>query len=475
MTILQSQPKAFRLIALIQICESFSYYGMRAILILFLMKSFLASDSKAYAISAVFVTLVEFIRLIGGVAADKALGLRYSIILGTIIISSGHILMSCSDFIYLSENTLFYIGLGMIVLGSGLFKANCASLLGEFYQKDDPRRQSGYTLYYTCINIGALLSTILCGIVSEVYGYKYGFSLAAIGMCIANIFLYIMNGYLEDKGRLQNFRISKAIKVFCLYLLLLPVIIYAVINAEQSLNILPIIMGIALCIISLNFRNLCKEEIKNIGIIALAVILMALFYSIELQMGSTLIIYAENFVERQIMGYTIPSSVVNAINPLSIIFLGSIVAKILSRRSCGLISSFKNIGYAFTIVGLGFIALSSVGIINPETKLSLIAFLPIFALIGASELLVGPAIYALSSRLAPSNLKGSVMGLVMFGYSLAGIISGFTSKMFVFKTTPTIKDFSNNYSLIGFTLLLIAFAIIGVTTIKQSKNAKLAY
>ncbi len=170
MTILQSQPKAFRLIALIQICESFSYYGMRAILILFLMKSFLASDSKAYAISAVFVTLVEFIRLIGGVAADKALGLRYSIILGTIIISSGHILMSCSDFIYLSENTLFYIGLGMIVLGSGLFKANCASLLGEFYQKDDPRRQSGYTLYYTCINIGALLSTILCGIVSEVYG-----------------------------------------------------------------------------------------------------------------------------------------------------------------------------------------------------------------------------------------------------------------------------------------------------------------
>ena len=202
---------------------------------------------------------------------------------------------------------------------------------------------------------------------------------------------------------------------------------------------------------------------------------MALFYSIELQMGSTLIIYAENFVERQIMGYTIPSSVVNAINPLSIIFLGSIVAKILSRRSCGLISSFKNIGYAFTIVGLGFIALSSVGIINPETKLSLIAFLPIFALIGASELLVGPAIYALSSRLAPSNLKGSVMGLVMFGYSLAGIISGFTSKMFVFKTTPTIKDFSNNYSLIGFTLLLIAFAIIGVTTIKQSKNAKLAY
>src|SRR5262249_16053523 len=144
------------------------------------------SDEKAFGLYALYTTLIELGGIGGGIVADRYLGLKRSIVLGGITIALGHLSMT----VPYSEFT-FFLGLGLIVLRTSLFRSNVAAFLGHFYDENDPRREAGYTLYYTGINIGGFLATIGCGIVGEMYGWHAGFGLAAIGMLLGLIVLFL--------------------------------------------------------------------------------------------------------------------------------------------------------------------------------------------------------------------------------------------------------------------------------------------
>ena len=188
-------PPALYLLNFVSMWECFSYYGMRVLLVLFLVQVFGYTDAAAFGLYALYATLVELCGVAGGIAADRYLGLKRAITLGGWTIVAGHVCLSIPG-----VEWTFYLGLGFIVVGTGLFRSNAAMLLGQYYEENDPRREAGYTLYYTGICAGAFLASVLCGVVGEIYGWHAGFGLAAIGMLAGTIALFFGRRVLEGKG-----------------------------------------------------------------------------------------------------------------------------------------------------------------------------------------------------------------------------------------------------------------------------------
>ena len=174
--------------------ERFSYYGMRAILVLFLTSSIMNEGwgwerQDALELFAAYTSLVYLTPLLGGILADKLLGYRNAVVLGALIMALGHGSLALEGI----EQNFFYLGLGLLVIGNGLFKPNISSIVGQLYKADDPRKDGAYTIFYMGINAGAFLGILLCGYLGEKVGWHYGFGLAGIFMFFGMLQFYLNN------------------------------------------------------------------------------------------------------------------------------------------------------------------------------------------------------------------------------------------------------------------------------------------
>ncbi|HRE89347.1 MAG TPA: oligopeptide:H+ symporter, partial [Myxococcota bacterium] len=164
----------------VEMWERFSYYGMRALLTFYMIKGFLGyGDSQAYGVYAAYGALVYATPFIGGMLADKLLGARRAVILGGLLMAAGHLALA------IESSLFFYLGLALLIAGNGLFKPNISTIVGGLYPgKDIEKRDSGFTIFYMGINLGAAMSPLLCGYIGETYGWHYGFGIATIGMLV---------------------------------------------------------------------------------------------------------------------------------------------------------------------------------------------------------------------------------------------------------------------------------------------------
>src|SRR5688572_8831581 len=157
--------------------ERFSYYGMRALLVLYMIKGFLQlNDGAAYAVYGAYTALVYATPFIGGMLADRLLGSRRAVVLGGVLMAAGHLLMTFED------HLAFYGALALLITGNGFFKPNISTIVGSLYPPGSPKRDGGFTLFYMGINLGAAMSPLLCGYIGETYGWHFGFGLASLGM-----------------------------------------------------------------------------------------------------------------------------------------------------------------------------------------------------------------------------------------------------------------------------------------------------
>src|SRR3989304_3666448 len=165
--------------------ERFSYYGMRALLVFYMIKGFLGlNDDQAYGVYGAYTALVYATPFIGGIFADRLLGIRRAVVLGGLLMAAGHLLMTV-------QNTIaFYLALALLITGNGFFKPNISTLVGRLYPPNSPRRDGGFTIFYMGVNLGAALSPLLCGYIGETYGWHYGFGLATVGM-LAGISVFV--------------------------------------------------------------------------------------------------------------------------------------------------------------------------------------------------------------------------------------------------------------------------------------------
>ncbi|MCA9321409.1 MAG: peptide MFS transporter, partial [Planctomycetes bacterium] len=158
--------------------ERFSYYGMRALLVFYMIKSFGFADSDAYAIYGAYTALVYMTPFFGGMIADRLLGQRSAVLLGGSLMAAGHLVMT------VEYQWAFYIALGLLIVGNGFFKPNISTIVGKIYRPGDARRDGGFTIFYMGINLGAALAPLICGYVGETFGWHWGFGLATVGMLI---------------------------------------------------------------------------------------------------------------------------------------------------------------------------------------------------------------------------------------------------------------------------------------------------
>ncbi|MCB0838265.1 MAG: peptide MFS transporter, partial [Bacteroidetes bacterium] len=325
-------PRGLVVLFFSEMWERFCYYGMRALLTLYLVKSLMKGDAEASLIYGAYTGLVYAAPILGGRMADQFLGYRYAVILGAI-------LMAIGEFIILGgTDHMLLIGMGALIVGNGYFKANISTIVGKLYEDGDPRRDSGFTIFYIGINIGALLATTLVAYVGETYGFRYGFGLAGIGMLLGLVIFYLgREAYAEAPGvEMREAGLKKvlgplnAAQAITLGSLLLIPLCYVLIlnNSLMDYILLGLFIYISVSMIMAGGKadkedNTSIWRDRMIALVIFMVINIAFWACFE-QAGTSLTLFADRNVDRSIMGWEMPASMTQFFNPFFIIVFGSI-------------------------------------------------------------------------------------------------------------------------------------------------------
>jgi len=417
---IHKQPRGLFYIVMVLMWEYFSYYGMRALLVLYLTQALLFSDHHAYALYGAYTSLVYVTPIIGGVLADHWLGYRWSVIIGALLMVVGHVVLGFSH----DHIKLLYLGLAFIVCGYGLFKTNTSCLLGEIYEEQDPRRDSGFAIMYVGGNIGAFIAPLVCAWAAQRWGWDVGFILAGIGMAIGlTIFLsghkHFTNVGLPGWQPLlrKGMRSARTLPVIVFGVVLSVVFFTWVLSSLLAGWVLSVVMLAALVMFVGLFIKSDRQDKKGLGAILLFMLFGLIFWVFDQQGGSSISLFIERNIDRYILGYHIPAAAFQAINPFAILIGGLFVAalwKQLAKRgvrphaliklSFGMV--MLTIGFYMLRLGAGFAALH-------QGQASWVWVLVALSFIGFAELFVDPVALTEITRLNPHKAVGLLIGIYL--------------------------------------------------------------
>lgn len=422
-----NQPKGLQALFFTEMWERFSYYGMRALLVLYLVKSQNYSEFDAIHIYAVYTGLVYFTPIIGGYLSDRYLGQQKSILIGGVTMMLGHIFMAFPS--------LLNLALGMLIIGNGFFKPNISSLLGKFYKKNDPRRDGGFSFFYIGINIGAFLAPLIIGYVGETIGWHYGFSIAAIGMLIG-LFHFGLNQkqvIIDDLSNSSSILTAKdwllifALSALNILIVLSILKLHFFINTYQQAIFLSIILFTTFLIIKKRkaLSSIPTKEFKSIAYIGILSIFVIFFWMGFEQAGGTLTLFASDRVDRQISGFIIPASSFQSINPLIIIFLGPFLASFWMKvdNSKNRLSTSRKMSLGLIFLGAGFLIMALISQ-TQEIKISLWWLVGVYFLHTIGELCLSPIGLSMVSRVSPKKLLSLMMGIWFLSSAIANYAAG---------------------------------------------------
>ena len=373
--------------------ERFSYYGMRAILVLYLVAETTEGNAglgwtngEALSLYGWYTMLVYVASIPGGLIADKLLGQKKSVLYGGILLVAGHSILA------IEELWAFYSGLGLIILGVGLLKPNISTMVGGLYQQGDIRRDKGFTIFYIGINLGAFLSSLIVGYVGEVHGWHYGFGLAGIGMTLGLVQYLVGQKYLQNVGNFLGDSMD--------------------LEEKEAMK-----------------KPLTKIEKDRVIVLFISFLLVIVFWGAFEQAGGLMNIYAKENTNRMLMGWEVPASWFQSLNAMFIIFLGTSIALYWANRKLkGKLSTslFKMI-MGLIIMGTGFFFMSAAASEFNNTGASAMYWLVLaylFHTIG--ELCISPVALSYITKLAPVKYASIMMGIYFamtgFGNKLAGLL-----------------------------------------------------
>jgi len=324
----KTNPKALFILFFTELWERFSYFGMRALLTLYmvnvLFKGLGGADAKALSIYGSYTAMASLFPVIGGLIADRFFGAKKAIITGGILMMLGHFSLAIEG-----SDTLFFFSLAVIIVGNGFFKPNISSYLGTFYEKDDPRKDGAFTIFYMGANIGAFLSTLTCGYVGQQINWHYGFGIAGIGMGIGVIAFILNRKALGQTGlppiREKTSGLNPGILIYTGTLLMIPVCAFLL---NQSKLMSSTLLVLSAVVISYLIYEALKSPDKKEGQRLLVIIVMfffsAVFWTLFEQAGGSLTLFTERNVNRSIGGGEIPASLFQSLNPFFIMILAPI-------------------------------------------------------------------------------------------------------------------------------------------------------
>ena len=431
MSRLLRMPKFLVLLFFVEMWERFSYYGMRALLVLFLTSQLGFDDPEAYAIYSLFAALCYLGPIVGGYIADRYTGFRALVLLGSIILVAGHLLMALSSI----HDQLFFTGLGMIAVGSGLFKGNIANLLGCCYEPDDPERERGFTLFYVAINMGGFIAGIACGYVAHIWGWHYGFGLAGVGMTAGLLMFMRFQHLLADHGlKPSQPPIKGALPVKnIIYRLLwastaLSILFgYMLLHAEVFAQLLSASGILILILLGKVIYSSEPHERPSMWALVALIMFTLFFFAVEMQLGSLINLFTERNVQKTLFGIVIPASVSQSINPFAIMLAGPFASLVFLRM--GPKWSMARFAFGLLIMTVSFLILYAGCLLaNAQGYVDYGYLFFGLAIMGISELFVAPLVISACTILAPKKNRGLMMGLYNTGLAYSNFAGMLVAK-----------------------------------------------
>ena len=414
----KGHPKGLYLLFFTEMWERFSYYGMRAILILYLTKKFieggLGMDEKyAMLLYGYFTGFVYFTPLIGGWLADRYLGKRLAVMIGGVTMMLGQFTL-----FGLNSTTGLYIGLLLLIIGNGFFKPNISTLVGGLYKDGDSRRDAAFTIFYMGINLGAMIAPLVIGVVTDnmfattnedgsiSYGYRYGFLVSGIGMLLGQVIFNLLGPkYLGDLGTKPVGAVSDT----------------EVAKVQKSIN--P------------ETREVLdeKQEKQRISVIFILLIFAVFFWAGFEQAGSSLSLYTDKYIDRSIGSFEIPTSWFQSVNPLFIVTLAPLFTLFWASPIGRRLTTPVKMGIGMIILGAGFLFMigavaerSANGDVNDvNNKAALMWLIMTYLLHTIGELCISPVGLSVVTKLSPPKLASVLMAVWMLSSFFANIVGGY--------------------------------------------------
>ena len=478
-------PIGLRTLFLTEMWERMSYYGMRALLVLYMTGAATGfnpglgwSQVEAQAIYGIYSGMVYFMVVPGGWIADNILGHQKAVLIGALIIALGHFTLAIPI-----EQT-FFLGLIFVVLGTGLLKGNISTIVGQLYEGQDDKRDSGYTIFYMSINIGSTLGFLICSYLGEKIGWHWGFGAAGIGMTFG-VIQYIKHRHLlgdagmhpnemPDEKRLKYTNYLKVSLVGMFLVIGAGLLGFFVIDprffAEQFAYFLTIIAGLYFIYLFL-FAGLNSAERKNLILLFLLFIGAAAFWSGFDQSAGSLNIFARDYTDLSVAGYVIPVGWLQFANPVIVVLFAPIFAGIwaqLARMNLDPSLPFKfAIGLLFMALSF-FIMIIAVNIAIESSPVGMQWLLLTYLFQTWGELALSPIGLSAFSRYGPKRYMGQMFGLWFLASAIGGVLAGLLGGEALdggLETISPIFEFMIQY------YLIIAAALIGLSfVIKTAKD-----
>jgi POT family proton-dependent oligopeptide transporter len=468
-------PRGLSTLFFTEMWERFSYYGMRAILVLFMTNAVTTGgmgldDVTATAIYGLYTAAVYVVALPGGWVADHVLGLRRAVFWGGVVIAAGHFTLA------IPNDIAFYIGLTLIVIGTGLLKPNISAIVGDLYPEGGARRDAGFSIYYMGINVGGFLGPLVCGYLGEEVDWHLGFGAAGVGMVLGLIQYSLGGRHLGTAGELrpemrapEKRAASKRALLTSLEAAVGLALIVGTLHAIGAirLSLLNFVDWTGVFIVSLAafyllyvvlFGGLTTVEKKRIGVIAVCFLAAACFWSGFEQAGSSMNLFAERLTDRVIGGWEMPASWLQSVNGVFIILLAPLFSALWIWMGSRNPSIPAKMGFGLMFLGVGFAVLAW-GSVNAtlENPVSPVWLVVTYFFHTVGELCLSPIGLSSITRLSPARYVGQMMGIWFMGAALGNLVAGRVAGLIESLPLPQLFGSVTMFS-VGAGLVLLMFS-----------------
>jgi len=471
---IMGHPRPLWMLFMSEFWERFAFYGIRWALVLYIVAQFHGGDPSgqqpAGLIYGSYLALVYAGAIFGGFVADKFLGYQRSILVGAVIMAAGLFMIS------VPTETVFKLGLATIIVGNGLFKPIISTLVGKIYAVSDQRRDSGFTIFYMGINLGAMISPLVTQYLAERYfgtsetpAYKYVFIAAGIGMLISLVWFWLGRGQLKGVGDVEAGKggMGRVLAVFIGAAAVIPLVYFLLAMGAEKLQVVLTVMFVVLAIV------LMIEGVKNGAVARDKVIAMLIIFAFNIlfwmffeQAGSSFTFLADQIVNRDFGGWTFPTAWFQSVNSVAIIVFAPLIAWIWVKMGSWNPSIPRKFGLGLLFNGVAFLllmfALSK--LVDPATmKIPFWTLFAVYWIQSIGELCLSPIGLSMVTKLAPLRLVGFAMGgwflSTGIGNNLSGIFAGHVSGEGGMTTASALSGYTFGFwALVGSGVLLFLIA-----------------
>ncbi len=474
-------PKGLFVLFFTELWERFSYYGMRALLMLYLTKHFLFGDRTAALIYGSYGSLVYAMPVLGGLIADRYLGSRKAVAFGAILLVCGHFGMAFEgpsavrvDGIVERNafySQIFYLSLAFIIVGVGFLKANISTIVGQLYPEGDPRRDGGFTIFYMGINIGALVATLLCAWLGETFGWRYGFGAAGIGMLVGLLSFQSGRRHLRgcgepgDPAGLSTIVLAGLSREKVIYLAGVAAVL-VVWQFIQRTSQLGLILGAFSAVVVgwtvwFSVFRLERQERDRMLVMLFLIMVSVIFWALFEQAGSSLTLFTDRNVD---MGEVFTAGMFQSLNPLFIILLAPVFALLwvmLARRNLEPSTPAK-FGLGILQVGLGFaVLIYGCSMAGPDGKVSVLWLALMYLLHTTGELCLSPVGLSMVTKLSVQRVAAMMMGVWFLSSSFAAFAGGLIAGLMAIGEDGTVAS-SGLESLAVYTGVFEKLALVAI-------------